>query len=56
MTIEPSPRDLVEAATAAEELIERITVVQAIAMIALPAPHQAEPRGNERRDEREEAA
>ena len=40
MTTELLPRDQVDAATANEELIERITVAQAIAMFRLPSPGQ----------------
>jgi hypothetical protein len=43
MTIELLPRDLVDAATANEELAERISVAQAIAMFRLPLPGQSAP-------------
>ena len=39
-----------DAATANEELIERMTVVRAIAMISLPLPLQAEPCHSDRRE------
>jgi hypothetical protein len=47
--LSPLVREL-EASTANEELVERITVVRAIAMISLPLPHPAEPWRGDRRE------
>jgi hypothetical protein len=39
-----------DAVTANEELVERMTVVRAIAMISLPLPRQVEPCRADRRE------
>jgi len=43
LTIDLKLRDQVDAAMAGEELIERVTVVRALAMILLPLPRQVGP-------------